>query len=546
MTKSLEPGPLRDGIEFKINPDNVPKPAYRPVQLVSLGCHVEGAAPPHPDPTDPESVVIGQNRRVTFRPPLKKREVLRRLHRFHQRFLKKHFVPLPPDTNTSIEYWLSNAPYPEWRKQELRDAWAQIDGIVEKRHFIVNSFTKDETYGEYKNLRGINARTDAFKCAVGPTFKAIEKVVFSNPWFIKKVPVPDRPRYIYDLLAGENYDYYATDHTSFEGHFSKEFMEICEFELYDYMTAALPNHEDFMYLVRNVLGGMNNVKSKYFSYLIRATRMTGEMCTSLGNGYSNLIMLLFLAEESGVDISGVVEGDDSLFRVLRGTVLKVDLLSDLGFTLKIEKCDSINTASFCGNVFAVGDFNVITDPLQAMLSFGWTSATYQKSKVSKLKKLLRSKSLSLIYEYRGCPILKSLGYYGLRVTEGYRAESGRMNEYQREQLREQLKHMKEHGLPDVEIGIQTRLLFEELYGISVNAQIMFEKYLDGLTEIQPLDISLIDLRVHRHSIHYFVNYVRSVDRTTNLSEPNITDVSNIVWNSEYIDKINTGRRALIM
>lgn len=39
----------------------------------------------------------------------------------------------------------------------------------------------------------INSRSDAFKAFSGPFFKAIEKVVYEMPEFIKHTPVPDRP-----------------------------------------------------------------------------------------------------------------------------------------------------------------------------------------------------------------------------------------------------------------------------------------------------------------------------------------------------------------
>lgn len=541
MSKSLLPGKIRDGLKFYFT-NIMHKPAYRPVQMVSLGCHGKGAALPHPDSTDPESCLLGQNRRVCFDPPVINRRRLRRFRRFVKKWLKKNLVPLPYDANTTIEFWLSLTNYPEWRKQQLRDEWSLIEGVIEQRHFVVNNFIKDETYPCYKNLRGINARTDAFKVAVGPIFKLIEKEVFKSNWFIKKVPVPERPRYIYDLLFG-NFDYYGTDHTSFEGHFSKEFMEACEFQLYDYMTQHVLGGAEFYDYVHNVLGGNNFVTSKWFSYNILATRMTGEMCTSLGNGFSNLMLLLFMAEESGVSINGVVEGDDSLFAVPVGAKLKTEVFKELGFTIKMEKFDCLNEASFCGNLFAVDDFYVVTNPVEALLSFGWTSARYAKSKNSKLLGLLRSKSLSLLYEYRGAPILKNLALYGLRMTEGYRARQAFTNEYQREQLKQQLEDMKNNGLPIIEIPMATRLLVEKLFKISVEVQLKYESYLDSLTNLEPLDLNLLEIAIHPDQVHYYVSYVKEVRINEDNNHPEIPDISRIVWNKDYEGFVNSTRSA---
>jgi hypothetical protein len=523
------------------------KPAYRPVQQVSLSCHVKGGALPHPDLTDPESCLLGQNRRVCFEPPVKKRKIVRRFEKFVRNWCKKNLVPLSYDLSVDIDFWLSLTNYPEWRKQQLREAWSLIDGILEKRHFVVNNFIKDETYPEYKHLRGINARTDAFKVAVGPIFKLIEKAVFANPWFIKKVPVPERAKFIYDLVHGEMLDYYGTDHTSFEGHFSKEVMEACEFVLYDYMTQYSFGGKDFSDLIHNVLGGENFITSKWFSYSILATRMTGEMCTSLGNGFTNLMLLLFMAEESHVQIKGgVVEGDDSVFSVRKGAILKTHIFKDLGFNIKMEKFENVHTASFCGNVFWPGDFYTVTNPIDILLAFGWTTSRYKHSKSAKLKELLRSKSLSVIYEYRACPIAKALGYYGKRMTEGYRARSGVLNEYQREEEQMRLEDMKKNKLPDIEIPIGTRQLVEDLYGITIQAQIMYENYLDNLTELEPLNFDLLDNFLHDHQRHYYLNYVLPVNPKENIDIPNISDVSRVIWNEDYMRRVNLTRSAYML
>lgn len=544
MTKSLLPGTLRTDIFFK-NTSIENRPTYRPPQMVSLGCHVIGAALPHPDHTDPESILLGHARRVCFKPPKVNRKTLRRFALFVKQWNQANLIPLPASTDVSIETWLTLTNYPAWRKKELLDTWKLFDGVIDKRHYIVNSFTKDETYPMYKNLRGIQARTDAFKCEVGPYFKAIEKEVFKNDWFIKYVPVPLRPQAIYNKIFADSMDYYATDFTSFEGHFSKAFMNVCEFELYRYMSQNLYGAADFMWYVHNVLGGMNKVKSKFFNYEIQATRQTGEMCTSLGNGYSNLMMILFVCHESGIITQGFVEGDDGIFTVPRGKKLLVQIFEELGFTIKIERCIDLNTASFCGNVFALDSFHQITNPIEAILSFGWTKAIYSKSKNAKLMGLLRSKALSLIYEYGGCPILRSLGLYGLRVTEGYRANAGSTNEYQREQLRNQLNYLKENGLPIFDISDGSRYLVEELYGISVEIQLKFEQYLDSLNEVQPIDGSLVELLFHPDTRHYYYTYVHDVDYKANLDYPNMPDTSNVVWTEDFINKVNESRNAFM-
>jgi hypothetical protein len=545
-TKSLEPNTLRTEIKITLVEDSQVHPNHRPVEQVSLGPIPVGAALPHVDHSDPETTLIGQNRRVCFQNSKPNRATLRRFRKFVKQWIATNMIPLSPDTDTSIETWLSKTHYPQWRKQQLLDNWNFYSGHVERRHYIVNGFVKDETYPQYKNSRGINARTDMFKVAVGPIFKCIEQVLFKNSWFIKYVPVPDRAKLIYDTLYDENVNYYATDHTSFEGHFTKEFMKACEFELYDFMTSKLPAGVklEFMKYINEVLGGTNEVFFKHFAYKILATRMTGEMCTSLGNGFSNLMMILFVTAESGFETRGFVEGDDSIFTGPRNARLKDELFKELGFTIKLEKLDDIHTASFCGNVFCPGDYLNVTNPIEILLSFGWTTNRYARSKNSKHLKLLRSKALSLLYEYRGAPIIKNLALYALRMTEGYRACPGQMNEYQREQLELQMKDLKTRGLPIIDIPNGTRLLVEDLYKIPIEIQFALEEMFDGLTEIQELDLTLIEHLFHPEQVDYYQRYVHDIYTYTDLDRPNIEPSSPYIWGLEYISKVNLNRTTL--
>jgi hypothetical protein len=59
--------------------------------------------------------------------------------------------------------WLEKTNYPEWRKQQLRDADERCTHWHDPEHQDyrwVNSFTKAEFYTEFKHARAINARVD--------------------------------------------------------------------------------------------------------------------------------------------------------------------------------------------------------------------------------------------------------------------------------------------------------------------------------------------------------------------------------------------------
>ena len=203
------------------------------------------------------------------------------LRRFVSKWLKRNLPPLPADTDYSFESWLRDTNYPDWRKEELKSAYSEIENKYDKKYYRVKCFMKDETYMTAKHARGIFARSDYAKCLLGPFFKRIEERLYNLPQFIKHIPVCDRPQYISNMLDVPGAKYIATDYTSYESHFSQEVMRNCEFVLYRHMTKLCPDQKFFKWAMDNVLAGYNTCTFKRFKLGIQATRMSGEMCTSL-------------------------------------------------------------------------------------------------------------------------------------------------------------------------------------------------------------------------------------------------------------------------
>jgi hypothetical protein len=225
--------------------------------------------------------------------------------------------------------------------------------------------------------------------------------------------------------------------------------------------------------------------------MVDATRMSGEMCTSLGNGFSNLMLMQFVCEEAGCrEVLGVVEGDDGLFTMI-GTPPTEEDFARMGLFIKMEVHDTISTASFCGIVFDPTDRINVTDPRKVLTNFGWAQRQYARARSSKLVALLRCKALSISFQYPGCPVVASLGRYGVRVTphvslrmRKYINRKGYYDSYTREKV---LAAMQAGNIPRREPPRNTRLLVEKLYGISIEIQISLEDYFDSLKAIQPLD-----------------------------------------------------------
>lgn len=462
----------------------------RQPEMVSLGPSVRGAAPPHPDSRDAKTMVDGIKKRFACKMPAPMSSLRRRkFRRFVKKWCNTNLTPLAADADCSVEAWLDKTEYPLHRKEILLRKNRKILDPHEERYKLVKSFVKDETYPTFKHARAINSRTDEFKTLVGPIFKLIEKEVFAHSCFIKKIPVSQRPQYILDLLESEGCSYMATDFTSFEAHFV-ELMEDCEFIMYDYMVQHLPDGKQFMKLITEALLSENLCVFRACNVRVWRRRMSGEMCTSLGNGFTNLMLILYMFKLAGQpEPKCVVEGDDGLTRV-EGNVPGEDIITELGLKLKLEIHENISEASFCGLIFDRDSKQIVTNPKYTMCHFGWTSAKYLKSSRMKKKELLRAKALSLCYQYPGCPILNRLGRKYVELTDGLKHDLGNAGTYWTERFNIE-KNFWGDTIPFEEPTDQTRKLAERIYSIDISKQLKIERYIDSITTIQELNCNEI-------------------------------------------------------
>lgn len=487
----------------------------RPV-AESLGCHLEGAAMPHPSLNDTVEKVVGAGKRVARRTPEPDAAVLRRFRRFVRSWCNKNLLPLPPEKDLSFESWLPKTNYNEARKQELRDAYEQTCGLLRRKHTKVKTFIKDEFYPEFKYVRAIMARTDAFKCFAGPVFKAIEESLFHQPQFVKYVAVDKRPAYIHERLFAEGAKYVATDYTAYESHFTAELMRSCEFILYNYM---LSNHyQRFLHnKVLGVLLGKNVIEYRDVLFTLIAMRMSGEMNTSLGNGFSNYMFMMFICQERGLKAVGVVEGDDGLFRISGGLPTAEDFAL-LGLTIKIEVHTQLHKAAFCKIIYDPEDKAPVTSPFEVLAKFGWSKSHDVGARPRRKKMLLLAKAMSYKAQFPGCPVVEALADYVLRVVKDityeqlreFVLENGSYDTYERERLLWAIDK-KPHERPRC-IGLGTRTLVEEVYGLSIEMQLKWESYLDSLNRLQPIRVDTFFLpKIWVAYFEYYSKY--TVDKT---------------------------------
>jgi len=468
-------------------------------------------------------MIAGVCKRFAVEPPPASFKMLLALRSFVRRRVRELYPPIASDADTTVEYWLSKTNYTQARKDQLLRKWLEVTNIFDPKYSKCKSFQKDECYTDYKHARGINLRTDEFKCAVGPIFKLMEEIVYQDPDFIKHVPVAERPDYIMQRLYIEGGFYLATDYTSFEALFTSILMQVCEFELYSYMVSELPNKDQFMRLL-NVMLATNVCQYKYLTVHIEATRMSGEMNTSLGNGFSNKMFMEFVVEMllKGKLVKNV-EGDDGL-TVVAAPKMPSTEFQQLGLDIKLEVHRNINEASFCGIVFDSEDRVNVVNPIQLLVEFGWTTRQYAKARPSTRLALLRCKALSYAHQYPGCPIVGALADYGLRVTRGRSQQArdvirkSKMSSWYIDSVNNAFKDEKKLIGKSKMPPLNTRLLVEKLYGVSVDTQIEIETYLNSLTVLQPLDLPQVMSMAPQSWSDYFEKYSSCVSQKDSYME----------------------------
>lgn len=488
----------------------------------SLGPHLLGVCCPKPHLTNPYMQNAAVAKRVGADLPKPFPILLKRFKSFVGGFTQSEFEPLIEEDLFDFEGWLaSRRDYTEKQKDQFRAMYKILVDEYEftnpdrRMTFIVN-FTKDEFYDDWKYCRGIYSRADWSKLIFGPMIHSVEKRVFDRFEFIKKVPVEDRPDFILSLFD-LNQKVYSSDYTSFESSFRREIMDACENQMYRRLVQGTSMAPLMEYFIR-VTNGVNYFESNHGVFgLLQARRMSGEMTTSLGNGFTNLMMIYFMAHSQGIDwheVKAIIEGDDSLFQHPR---LKPDedYYSKMGFSIKLETHDSVSTASFCGLIFDPVARANLADPMKMIARFGWGPAKYAASKRSLQSGLVLAKALSFACQYPGCPIIYPFAKRFIQLLTVSKSTQvhvplEHLDSYQRSVVERAFE--KKVWMHDVPIHENSRALMAQKFGIPESIQKALEdSFLDITDPTAPLDLPLLNLYVPTSWTEFWNSNVFSIN-----------------------------------
>jgi hypothetical protein len=442
-------------------------------------CAVPGYAPLCVDTNDPETVEVAFKARLMRKIPVANPARLLRFEKFVEAYVEKH---IRKTKTLSYSDWRSSTHYDAVRLAQLDAAYESLRGGMptKRERSSIDAFNKAESYPCIKPGRMINSRIDKAKVWMGPKIKPIEDVTYELPEFVKHIPVVDRPKAV-AAFKKTGRKFYQTDYTAYESHFIPPFMRICECKLYKH---ALPGDPEVDAMCETLMGDNRMHTRTGVKAVVKGRRMSGDMCTSLGNGFTNLMLAKFLAYEKGGEITGFVEGDDGLFA---STVeLTAEDFESMGFTIKIVEVTDPCTASFCGMVFAESG-EIIRDPYRFIENFGWTRS-FLGAGDQIMQQLLRAKALSTAYETPQCPIVGAFARHALSVTRGCLPRF--VNDGYHD-----VCPPDEFSVAPFLPSIDTRHLFEVEYGVPVALQIAVEERIaagdmDGVARLLPAPTEL--------------------------------------------------------
>jgi len=518
-----------------------PDSTRRPPMVFSAGCDLDYVYLPRPDTSDPLTLAIGTQARSLRNLPDPDPVLLNEFEEFLNIFIPQNFTPLRDTDILPPEEWIDSRPYPLKEKMRLKRELMLWNRKFDKKFYQFKLFTKDEPYTDVKHARNICGPSDAAKVYFGPYITAMEEQLYAKTQFIKTIAVDQRPAYMKEAFGAFTAKFGVTDYSKFEAAFKRAIKDKIELKFHDYMTSGLSTGSEYRSRYREWVRNRILLVNKFFMLDIEeeCARTSGENATSMNNGFTNWVIQEFYKWQTGIDFLTFVEGDDGL-TMWAGTPPTKEWYARLGFDIKIELHSDLSTTSFCGQVFDDTDMKVFTDPRYVLAGFGWLPNRYSQSKRSVHLCLLRAKAWSYGYQYQACPIISSMSRCFLRLTRSYDARKA--FEYLDSYKAAELKKALDAGRPVLNqpVGMNTRLLMEKLYGVSVAQQLQYEAWFDGLESLDIVSIPNFFTNIPESWTKMCLQYVTFTDRT-----PRYKDYPSELWPIAYPIQTQWGVRAAL-
>lgn len=408
---------------------------------------------------------------------------------FVQREIIPRFTPLDYiDPDTCFEEWMKISKYNTKRQERLRNLRQDFYNHKVNRNkiFYCKSFIKSEFYNDWKEPRIINSRDDIFKAMVGGLIVRVQDAVMKDHFIKHHTPI-EVAHMMYDLASRHKF-VYETDYSSFEGSFKKMDMLNVEFKLFEHMLQNYPLELSLIreaYTRFNVCKYWDGHKNVYAKFA--GSRMSGDMWTSLSNGFMNMCMIEYMkykfeqVNRVPVSLDYLVEGDDGF--IATDVELDFELVKKLGFQLKCERKDNVNDLSFCGICMYKGV--LVPDANRIMNKFGYVHdmdairwfGRGDRTLTKKMKNMIHSRALSLMAMARGMPVLQAIAQQQLQF-------GGRMDpKYLDWWEKETYDFSDAASMTALPVSMDMRKFFEWRFGWKVERQLEIEKELEKCHDV---------------------------------------------------------------
>jgi len=421
---------------------------------------------------------------------------------FVNEWLIKNLEPLPTIEDTEklhIDCINNSKHYSVNRRLQLIKAYKSLFYVPIGEHdYLCKGFLKREFYEELKLARYICSRSDRFKVLVAPYIKLIEDRLYQLPYFIKGMNLMKMNEKYRTLL---NHKYYIqTDYSSFESSFVPLYTDVMECQLFRYM---LQNNKEILGVIMGAYfqptpngfkPRINEIRGKRYKAFVQGSRMSGEMWTSLGNGFSNLLNMLYLMKIKNVNGTGFVEGDDAVWALDNNTITNQDF-ENLGFNIKMGVSTDITDTSFCSCYYNPKTDNILISP-ETILRMSWTCD--KKYFNHRTQALLKWKAQSAYITGKHTPILSK---YALKMMQLNNTKEELYNhnnwyEYQWTQL------IENENFKPVAILDEDRIFYEQKFNITINQQLAIEKQIELGNLDSPLLLKIFPEVENQLNLHY--------------------------------------------
>jgi hypothetical protein len=244
----------------------------------------------------------------------------------------------------------------------------------------------------------------------------VEKRAFKLPFFAKGLTWDEIAKRLMSSLRADGI-IFENDFVSFECSFSIDVKVVCELALFRFFlnNVAPEVYKELRQDAREI-----EMVYRWFKLVVKGKRVSGDLWTSLGNGFTNLMLILFTLFQNGYtlqQLTVLVEGDDSVGQVFKDLPNFAQTFRELGFLAKVETRANVQDTNFCHTkVTPYG--KVMSDASRVLPRFLWAHAKYANHSTDHLRMLLRARAQSLAVKDSSTPILWALLEYALRASEG--------------------------------------------------------------------------------------------------------------------------------